>query len=225
MGFRDMFKESDEKKQERYDYVISTYNVFEGIEFKVIFPDKELKIATPSGLTKGAATFAFGIVGLAATSSIKSEKENRTLNTVFQIADKGIVFKRATDEGKDLRIPFESIVAANDTPLDNIPSKVVNIILLENQKITILVSVPNLMPSEEKVLKKHIIDIINKRATGAQYEEAGWGLEHASAEPQETKQESGSLMDELERLGNMYEKGLLTDEEFTAMKKKLIERD
>jgi len=30
-------------------------------------------------------------------------------------------------------------------------------------------------------------------------------------------------MDELERLGNMYEKGLLTDEEFTAMKKKLIE--
>ena len=32
-----MFKGFDEKKQERYDYVISTYNVFEGIEFKVIF--------------------------------------------------------------------------------------------------------------------------------------------------------------------------------------------
>ena len=30
--------------------------------------------------------------------------------------------------------------------------------------------------------------------------------------------------DELERLGNMYEKGLLTDEEFAAMKK-LIEGD
>lgn len=56
-----------------------------------------------------------------------------------------------------------------------------------------------------------------------QYEEEGWGLEHATAEPQETKQESGSLMDELERLGNMYEKGLLTDDEFAAMKKKLIE--
>ena len=31
-------------------------------------------------------------------------------------------------------------------------------------------------------------------------------------------------MDELERLGNMYKEGLLTDEEFTVMKKKLIER-
>lgn len=30
-------------------------------------------------------------------------------------------------------------------------------------------------------------------------------------------------MDELERLGNMYKEGLLTDEEFAAMKKKLIE--
>ena len=57
-------------------------------------------------------------------------------------------------------------------------------------------------------------------------EEAGWGLEHATNEilQPETKQESNSLIDELERLGNMYEKGLLTDEEFAAMKK-LMEGD
>ena len=225
MGFMDRFKESDEKKQERYDNVISTYNVFEGIKFKVIFPSKELKIVTHSGLTKGAATFVFGIVGLAATSSIKSEKDNKILNTVFQIADKGIVFKRATDEGKDLRIPFENIVDANDIQMDNGPINVINIILLENQKITILVSSSKLMPSEERILKNHIMNIIKERACGAQYEEAGWGLEHATAELQETKHESNSLMDELERLGNMYEKGLLTDEEFAAMKKKLIEGD
>ena len=74
-----------------------------------------------------------------------------------------------------------------------------------------------------EIILNHISNIINERACGAQYEEVGWGLEHATAEPQETKQESGSLMDELERLGDMYEKGLLTDEEFAAMKKKLIE--
>ena len=74
-----------------------------------------------------------------------------------------------------------------------------------------------------KILGNHIITTLNERACGAQYEEVGWGLEHATAEPTETKQESNSLMDELERLGNMYEKGLLTDEEFVAMKKKLIE--
>ena len=30
-------------------------------------------------------------------------------------------------------------------------------------------------------------------------------------------------MDDLERLANLYEKGLLTDDEFAAMKNKLIE--
>lgn len=224
MGLFDRFQESDEKKKERYDNVISMYNVFEGIEFKVIFPSNELKILTPSGLTKGTPTFAFDIVSLAATSSIKSEKENRTLSTVFQIANNGIVFKRATDEGKDLRIPFESIVAANDTPMDNDSTKVINIILLENQKITIIVSVSKLLPSEEILLKNHILNILNGRACGAKYEGTGWGLEHATAENPEIKQES-NLMDELERLGNMYKEGLLTDEEFVLAKKKLLEGD
>lgn len=108
--------------------------------------------------------------------------------------------------------------------MDKDPSKVINIILLENQKITIVVSVSKLLPSEERFLKNHIMNLINERACGAQYEESGWGLEHGTAESQEPKQESGSLMDELERLGNMYKEGLLTDEEFAAMKKKLIEQ-
>ena len=70
----------------------------------------------------------------------------------------------------------------------------------------------------------HIVNVINERAKGLEYEESGWGLEHAAKEQSEpeTKQEINSLMDELERLGNMYEKGLLTDEEFTAIKNKLI---
>lgn len=52
-----------------------------------------------------------------------------------------------------------------------------------------------------KILGKHIITTLNERADGAQYEEAGWGLEHATAESTETTQESNSLMDELEDLG------------------------
>lgn len=74
----------------------------------------------------------------------------------------------------------------------------------------------------KEVILNHIANIINERACGAQYEEAGWGIEHGTVEPQETKQESSSLINELERLGNIYEKGLLTEEEFKAMKKKLI---
>ena len=76
---------------------------------------------------------------------------------------------------------------------------------------------------ESDIIFDHIAEIINEHACGDQYEEAGWGIEQATAEPQETKQEGNSLMDDLERLGNMYEKGLLTEEEFTLAKKKLLE--
>ena len=56
-----------------------------------------------------------------------------------------------------------------------------------------------------EIVLHHIDDVINERACGAQYEEAGWSLEYGTAELQETKQESRSLMDELERLANLYE--------------------
>ena len=80
-------------------------------------------------------------------------------------------------------------------------------------------------PNMAKIVVDHISNNINERARGAQLEETGWHIEYSAqpaAEPV-IGQESTSLMDELERLGNMYEKGLLTDEEFAAMKKKLID--
>lgn len=58
-----------------------------------------------------------------------------------------------------------------------------------------------------------------------QFDEIGFDFDYVTAEPQELQQESESLINELERIGNMYEKGLLTDEEFAVMKKKLIEGD
>ena len=49
--------------------------------------------------------------------------------------------------------------------------------------------------------------------------------EHSTKIILKNKYENYYLIDGLERLGNMYEKGLLTDEEFAAMKKKLIGGD
>lgn len=96
------------------------------------------------------------------------------------------------------------------------------ITLLKNKRIIIN---PKRGFTTGKIILNHTSNILNERACGAQYEEAGWGLEHATAEPQEINPENETLMDELERLVNMYEKGLLTDEEFVTMKKKLIEED
>ena len=215
MGLLDNFKKSEEEK---IDETLTKYNIFEGIDCEVIFPDTQLKIATHGGLTRGAATLAFGIIGLAATSSVKHKEEKRKIKSNFQVVEKGIVFKRAKKDGKDLRIPYDNIVKVKQNGLFEF-----HIVLLENQ--VIILELENMRLDPIKILGNHIITTLNERACGAQYEEVGWGLEHATAGPQETKQESSSLMDELERLGNMYEKGLLTDEEFAAMKKKLIERD
>ncbi len=216
MGFLDAFKTSEEVMEE----TLSKFNIYEGIVCEVTFPDTQLKIASHGGLTRGVATLAFGFVGLAATSSIKHKEEKRKIKTNFQVVEKGIVFKRAKEDGKDLRIPYDNIVEVNQK---NMGLFEINIVLLENQ--VIILELPGMRLNQIETVSNHVIETLNKRACGAQYEEVGWGLEHATAEPQKTKQESGSLMDELERLGNMYEKGLLTDEEFAAMKKKLIEGD
>ena len=70
--------------------------------------------------------------------------------------------------------------------------------------------------------------MVNERATGAENEEAGWGLESTnedtlleSSTPQIEENDSTS---ELEKIVDMYTKGLLTDEEFAAMKQKIIEK-
>lgn len=102
-------------------------------------------------------------------------------------------------------------------PLNSTPYANKMEFLLKNK--VIIIKIWNM---DKEVILNHIANIINERACGAQYEEAGWGIEHGTVEPQETKQESSSLINELERLGNIYEKGLLTEEEFKAMKKKLI---
>ena len=217
--------------------MLAENNVFEGIKCEAVFPNKQLQIATSSGLKKGAATLAFGLVGLAATSSVKHEEKKRKIITTFQIVEKGIVFKKATMNGEDLRIPYENIIkvellnkniasvkaGAFNKPLSNSKPKpyAFKILLLKNQEIKVFLN--HLELYSKSYFLNHIANIINKRAMGAQFEESGWGLEYATAEPTETTQESNSLMDDLERLANLYEKGLLTDDEFAAMKKKLIE--
>ena len=228
----------DNKSKEDYIEEMLVYNnVFEGIRCEAIFPNKQLQIASSSGKKKGLATLAFGLVGLAATSGVKHEEKKRKLITTFQIVDKGVVFKKATMNGEDLRIPYENIIKSEKIDVKpmkvkvagfnkrsvNMPPTSFKILLLKNQEIVI--NLNNLKLYSSSYFINHITKVINERACGAQYEEAGWGLEHATAEPQEVKEESGSLMDELERLGNMYKEGLLTEEEFGLAKKKLLGGD
>ena len=105
MGFFD-----NKTKEDYIEEMLADNNVFEGIKCEAIFPNKQLQIGTSSGKKKGLATLAFGLVGLAATSGVKHEEKKRRLKTTFQIVEKGIVFKKATMNGEDLRIPYENII-------------------------------------------------------------------------------------------------------------------
>ena len=193
-------------------------NIFEGISCKAIFPDTEIRLNTRSGWVEGAATLKLGLIGFTATSGSKQEEQNRQVITTLQVVDKGIVFKRAAKDSKDLRIPYEDIVSAKRDPNDQ---DIIIIRLVENQDIKIMF----FMGAETSLqqdfhVENHFIDVINERTSGFQFEEADWGPDHARAK---TKQESSSLTDDLERLANMYKEGLLTDKEFTLAKKKLLE--
>ena len=219
MGFFGNKKSEDELMEE----ALEKCNIFEGLRCRATFPDTEIRLNTRSGWVKGAATLTLGLIGFAATSGFKQEEQNRELNTIIQVVDKGIVFKKAAKDNKDLRIPYGDIVSAKRDEND---SDIIIIQLVENQDIKLMFFMGSgTSLKQDFYVETHFINIINERACGAQYEEAGWGLEHATAEPQESKPESGSLMDELERLGNMYKEGLLTDEEFALAKKKLLEGD
>ena len=75
MGFLDNLKKEERTKEE----VLAEFNIFEGIECKVTFPFTELKIGSHGGAARGAATLAFGIVGLAATSGVKHKEERKEM--------------------------------------------------------------------------------------------------------------------------------------------------
>ena len=190
----------EEREQQRKEKVLEENNIFEGIECDVVLPEKQLKTSGSSGTKKGIATLAFGIIGWAATSGTSQNEENRIIKTIFQVVDKGIVFKNGSMDGSDIRIPYEEIVKMEVVKPEN--STTLGVISLLKNKV-IIIKIWNMY---KEVILNHIANIINERACGAQYEEAGWGIEHGTVEPQETKQESSSLINELERLGNIYEK-------------------
>ena len=212
-------EEKAEKQRKFEEETLEKYNVFEGIECEVILPEKQLKTSGKSGATKGVATLAFGFIGYAAASGTSQNEENRDIKTIFQIVNNGIVFKNANMDGSDLRIPYGEIVRMTVVESKKAEENGVGIItLLKNKQIII-------MPrghSKRPVITNHISNILNERAYGIKNEEPGWGLD--SEYEGNAISFDNSEISKLERIGVMYEKGLLNEEEFNKLKKGIIEK-
>lgn len=111
-----------------------------------------------NGLTKGAATFAFGITGWALTSGSETKAQTVDIKATIKVVPKGVVITSKYEE--TLRIPFGQIIDA----------EVTGGLLSKNFKI-------NVVGSKTVYLKdclwgKEIVKFINESATGA--EEEGW---------------------------------------------------
>ena len=209
MGLLDNYKMSDEEKENR---LLVQNNIFEGIICRVVLPEKQLKTSSKSGTTKGLATLGFGFIGLAATSGVSQNEENRMINTIFQIVEKGIVFKNGNIDGSDLRIPFEEIIDMNVGFSQN--GDIVGLItLIENKRIFIQIDENK---TNQELLFNHIAKFVNQKACGIKYEEPGWGLKS-----QKTSSDS-ELLDNLERLNKLYADGVLNDNEFQEFKERIL---
>lgn len=210
-----------EKQEEKKFKAIREHNIFSGVKANIIFPEKEIKLKyVDNTITRGFATRYFGIWGLAIGDEIKQEEENRSVTTLLQVVEKGIVLKNASRDGKDLRIPYESIICVEKR------NQFLDLILLENQVINIKFDFGMFSLSTKEFVDGYFMEIINSRACGKQFEEDGWGLEHEDSGNNlnsDSNLKNYDDADELLKWYELYEKGVITSEEFQQKKNEIMD--
>ena len=157
-----------------------------------------------SGLTKAVAAYELGMVGWAATSGSKSELQEMLIPSIIKVLPKGVVIE--IEHEQNIRIPFEDIIKADNSV------STIHIHIVGNQEFT----VKDCKDYNEVTL------LINESACGR--EDEGWTSESEETPIAEKTSKISSDLNELERLANLYEKGLLNDEDFEIMKRKIIDR-
>lgn len=115
--------------------------ISEGLSALVTLPGVES--VSHGMLTKGVATAAFGLVGLAMT--VGQSTRQRRLKTIVRIAKKGIIIKNATTDEQDIRIPWNEIVSVDKQK--GIGSRSIIITLTNGVNITANFIGPYLIPN------------------------------------------------------------------------------
>lgn len=77
-----------------------------GDEFRVTLP--EIIEVPTSAFGRGASAYVFGLTGYAVAE--KTKEVNRQIKTHVKAVEKGLYIYNATMEGKDMKIPWDSIL-------------------------------------------------------------------------------------------------------------------
>lgn len=162
-------KKSLEEFEERVNKIPEKYDIREGTNVTVITPEVEIITKnTSSDLMKTMATFSWGVAGYAMTNGKKTVKQNKKIETILKVVPNGVVFDKASADGKDIRIPWDNIVK---TSRGN-KWFYFTIHLIENQEFTIWVNPYKKGNKEANALAEYLARVINQNATGI--EEDGW---------------------------------------------------
>lgn len=202
---------------------LEEYNFNWGIWFHVYFPEEEIILKHHSAFTRGIATLSLGLVGFAATSGVNLESRQKDAYCIVKVVDGGIILE-VTKEYifdstviKEVRIPFEEVKCIKETSQNK---GIFELILVNNKKIKLDYAGFPIKYKERKNyevqlngLFNYIVDTINKNAKG------NLDFDNNSNSKNENIINS---MDDLDKLIDMYEKNLLTEEEFNIMKKRII---
>lgn len=98
----------------------------------------------------------------------KTVEQNKRINTILKVVPNGIVFDKASNDGKDIRIPWDNIVKTSR----KLKPQYFNIHLIENQEFEIWVNPHKKGNKDANALAEHLSRVINENATGV--EDEGW---------------------------------------------------
>ena len=161
-------EKANEKLELNVKAASEKYDIRQGIDVIVITPETEIITKnTSSDLMKTMATFSWGVAGYAMTSGKKTVEQNKKIETLLKVVPKGIVFDKASSDGKDIRIPWDNIVKTSWNK-----RLYFNIHLIENQEFEIWVNPFKKGNDEANGLAEYLARVINENATGV--EEEGW---------------------------------------------------
>lgn len=171
-------------------------------------PPREV-ISSHGGLTKGAATLGFGLAGIAATSGTKTKvKYDYKRNIRVSVKNQGLIFYNAAPDMSNVYVDWSMILDCKYEGDNLVKRKDASIILVNGHTIGIIANTKH----KKKDAGKQLYDIIRKNMCGNQ--ENMW-----ENNPKENKT---SNADELLKWHDLYEKGVISQEEFEAKKKELL---
>ena len=202
------FKE--QQNQRINDEKDSIFDFKYGIKCNVQMPPREV-ISSHGGLTKGVATMGFGLAGMAATSGSKTKlKSELKRNILVAVRDQGLIFHNAAHDRSNVNVSWNDITKCHYMGNNRIkPFGDIGIILVNGHNINITTNTRH----NKKDAAKQLYEIIESNMCGG--DENVWG--NNSEESSTT-----SNAEELLKWHDLFEKGVISEEEFEQNKKELL---